>query len=62
MCTHVCGHQLLCITDAWHSDFTLADIWVIIRIGVYQKHLCNDTQNVLNIRHRASSYREFYNN
>lgn len=38
-CTYICGHQLLCIVDAQHSDFPLADKRVIIRIAGYQQHL-----------------------
>lgn len=40
-CTHICGHELLSIIDAEHSDLTLADERVVIRIGGYQQHLWN---------------------
>lgn len=37
--THICGHQLLCVIDAQHSDFTLADEGIVVWIGGYQQHL-----------------------
>lgn len=47
LCTHICGHQLLCVIDALHSDFTLTDERVVIWIGGYQQHLWNEAQKVL---------------
>lgn len=44
MFTHICGHQLLSIIDAQHSDFTLTDERIVVWIGGYQQHLWNETQ------------------
>lgn len=44
MCTHICGHQLLGVVDAQHGDFALADERVVVWIGGYQHHLCDQME------------------
>lgn len=37
--THICSQQLLCIINAGHQDFTLADEGVVIRVGCNKQQL-----------------------
>jgi hypothetical protein len=37
--TYVCSQQFLSIINAGHQDFTLADEWVVVRVGCNQQQL-----------------------
>ena len=40
--TYICGNELLHIIDALDSDFTLADHWIVVRVGGDEQGLCKE--------------------
>ncbi len=40
--TYICGNELLHIIDTLDSDFTLADHWIVIRVGGDEQGLCKE--------------------
>lgn len=42
--THVCGHQLLSVIDAGHTDLPLANKWVVVGVVGDEESLCMETR------------------
>ncbi len=40
--TYICGNELLHIINTLDSDFTLADHWIVIRVGGDEQGLCKE--------------------